>query len=360
MDTINQIQNILTQEEQAIRTVLAEVDGENAQLNYEHELALLDNRNDAIIHVIEETSGQGIDNLGLVHDLASSNILEFSTDAGSAEDEETRTDIFNNLPMMNSIESSNNSTLDIASSNEFDLANDDFSNDSLSSAISNLRLAANNLGNLFRLSNSNVMDSANTSTTCNDDNLNLGGNGISNEPLDPLTKTKDIGNGDYALSRLDSRNAKVDGIQEDLMSFMSELNDFIGTQEWYQPDIIEVEDSDHDEEEKQDGPQEKEYCFLNMYSYSLRIKFRLFLDQSYHLQLFNLNVIIFSQILQNDSFYVCDGDNPPEINWQVLAPFIQSTVEDLQKINKLNAEVGNLIARVREVASSKEMSDNPQ
>lgn len=109
---------------------------------------------------------------------------------------------------------------------------------------------------------------------------------------------------------VENKYKEIDAIQNDLESLVSQLSAFMNTQEKLPEAVLDIDASD--EEEKVDGPSEKE---LQLYS--------------------------------GDNFYICEGDNPPEINWNVVGPIIQNTVGDLQKISNLNAKVSSMINRIR-------------
>lgn len=124
----------------------------------------------------------------------------------------------------------------------------------------------------------------------------------------------------------DTKRKELDKIQDDLNTLMDRLNNFIAdsSQEdvYYgdDEDSMDAQTYDDDLSEKQDGPQEKELMKQKSWSE-----------------------------IPVGEMYVSDGLNPPEINWDILAPFIQNVVGDLKKIRNLNQMTSSVLQRIRNI-----------
>lgn len=124
----------------------------------------------------------------------------------------------------------------------------------------------------------------------------------------------------------DTKRRELEKIQDDLNELMDRLNNFIADSPDEEigcedNDSIDAQNYDDEVSEKQDGPQEKELMKQK-----------------------NWNDV-------PEELYVSDGLNPPEINWEVLAPFIQNVVGDLKKIRNLNQMTSSVLQRIKNITN---------
>ncbi|XP_022916563.1 uncharacterized protein [Onthophagus taurus] len=139
----------------------------------------------------------------------------------------------------------------------------------------------------------------------------------------------------------ETKRKELDKIHQDLNELMTRLNTFITEQDDSamceessvdadsQTTTIAKDTEDDDFSEKQDGPQEKEL---------IKQKFQ--------------------RGFSMEDIYICDGTNPPEIDWDTLAPFIQSVVGDLKQIRQLNQMTNSVMERIRSIAGKNEHCEN--
>ncbi|GJQ85444.1 hypothetical protein Trydic_g23869 [Trypoxylus dichotomus] len=120
----------------------------------------------------------------------------------------------------------------------------------------------------------------------------------------------------------DTKRKELDKIQSDLNELMERLNNFlVDSQDDYdEGDVLDPQNYDEELSEKQDGPQEKELIKQKSWNE-----------------------------IPVEEMYVSDGLNPPEINWDILAPFIQNVVGDLKKIRNLNQMTSSVLQRIRNI-----------
>ncbi|KAK9719898.1 hypothetical protein QE152_g22393 [Popillia japonica] len=120
----------------------------------------------------------------------------------------------------------------------------------------------------------------------------------------------------------DTKRKELDKIQNDLNELMDRLNNFLAEDSLSYGDTesLDAQNYDDDLSEKQDGPQEKELMKQKGWNE-----------------------------IPVEEMYVSDGLNPPEINWDILAPFIQNVVGDLKKIRNLNQMTSSVLQRIRNI-----------